>query len=87
MPGGRTVGGPNGRELSALDLQREYRAAATAYVDREGAHDPDHKTVLDLWERTLDAIESGNHSLVDPELDEDIDELIDLLEVEDLLAR
>ena len=69
LTGRRLVRLANGRELSALDLQREYLTAASAYVDREGARDPDHKTVLDLWERTLDAVETGNHSLVDTEID------------------
>ncbi len=69
MTGRRLVRLANGRELSALDLQREYLTAAAAYVDREGARDPDHKTVLDLWERTLDAVETGNHALVDTEID------------------
>ena len=40
--GRRTVRLANGRQLSALDLQREYHAKAVEYVAREGSTDPLH---------------------------------------------
>jgi proteasome accessory factor A len=59
----------NGRELSALEIQREYYERATAFVDREGLDDPTHKMVLDLWYRTLTAVETGDLALVGTEID------------------
>jgi proteasome accessory factor A len=69
MTGRKTVRLSNGRELSALQIQGEYLERAQAFADREGLEDPIHKQVLDLWERTLRAVESGNLSLVDTEID------------------
>ena len=69
MTGRKTVRLHNGRELSALQIQGEYLERAQAFADREGLEDPIHKQVLDLWERTLRAVESGDLSLVDTEID------------------
>ncbi len=69
-PTGRaTVRLANGRELSALDLQREYFDKARDFVDREGVVSPDTKQVLDLWGRALDAIGSGDLDAVGHEID------------------
>ena len=67
--GRRTVRLANGRQLSALDLQREYHAKAVEFVAREGASDPLHERVLDLWDRTLTAVETGDLGLVGTEID------------------
>jgi proteasome accessory factor A len=69
MTGRKTVRLSNGRELSALQIQGEYLERAQAFADREGLEDPIHKQVLDLWERTLRAVDSGDLSLVDTEID------------------
>ncbi len=69
MTGRKTVRLSNGRELSALQIQSEYLERAQSYADREGLEDPIHKQVLDLWARTLTAVETGNLSLVDTEID------------------
>ena len=69
MTGQKTVRLSNGRELSALQIQGEYLERATAFADREGLQDPIHKQVLDLWERTLRAVETQDLSLVDTEID------------------
>jgi proteasome accessory factor A len=69
MTGRKTVRLSNGRELSALQIQSEYLERAQSFADREGLEDPIHKQVLDLWERTLHAVDSGNLSLVDTEID------------------
>jgi proteasome accessory factor A len=62
----------NGRELSALDLQREYFEKVRKFVDRrELATDP-HSVpalVLDLWERTLAAVEKKDPAAIDTEID------------------
>lgn len=59
----------NGHGLSALDLQREYHAKAVEFVARAGSPDPGHAQVLELWGRTLEAIESDRLSLIDTEID------------------
>ena len=69
MTGRKTVRLSNGRELSALQIQSEYLERAQSYADREGLEDPIHKQVLDLWERTLTAVDTGDLSLVDTEID------------------
>jgi len=69
MTGRKTVRLSNGRELSALQIQGEYLERAQAFADREGLEDPVHKQVLDLWERTLRAVDTGDLSLVDTEVD------------------
>ncbi len=59
----------NGKEMSAVEMQHEFLAKATSFVDANGAHNPHVSRILDLWERTLDAVESGNHSGIDTEID------------------
>jgi proteasome accessory factor A len=58
----------NGREASALEIQREYYGKAVDFIDRRGG-DATVKRVLDLWGRTLQAIDTGDLSLVDREVD------------------
>ncbi|MFM8895517.1 MAG: proteasome accessory factor PafA2 family protein, partial [Actinomycetales bacterium] len=53
----------NGRELSALDIQREYYDKVSDFADRRGLwQDPVHGRVLELWGRTLKALESDDMS-------------------------
>src|SRR5450631_3394475 len=69
MTGSKKVKLANGRELSALQIQNEYLERATDFVDREGLDDPIHKTVLDLWQRTILAVGTGDLALVGTEID------------------
>ncbi|TPG17990.1 Pup--protein ligase [Pedococcus bigeumensis] len=69
MTGRKTVRLSNGRELSALQIQSEYLERAQTFADREGLEDPIHKQVLDLWERTIRAVDTDNLALVDTEID------------------
>ncbi|GAB3497435.1 Pup--protein ligase [Flexivirga lutea] len=59
----------NGRELSALQMQTEYFERARSYVDSHHLTDDLTKRIMDLWERTLTAIETDNLALVDTEID------------------
>jgi proteasome accessory factor A len=68
MTGQRRVRLANGREACALDIQREYLSKARDFTDRRGA-DESARRVLDLWERTLDAVDSGNLDDVAREID------------------
>jgi proteasome accessory factor A len=68
LSGRRPVRLAGGREASALDVQREYHARAVEHVARRGS-DPVTDRVLELWGRTLDAVETQNLSLIDREID------------------
>src|SRR4051794_31821457 len=57
ITGRRRVKLANGREASALDIQREYYVKAHDFIDRRGG-DAVTKRVLDLWTRTLTAIDT-----------------------------
>ncbi|MFS3130367.1 Pup--protein ligase [Nocardioides sp. Bht2] len=69
MTGQRKVRLANGREASALEIQAEYLTRARDFVDRRELSTPLIERTLDLWERGLKAIEAGDLSLVDRELD------------------
>jgi proteasome accessory factor A len=69
MTGRKTVRLANGREASALDIQKEYLDKAFDFVDRRGLGTPVVKRVLDLWDRTLRAVETGHLDPVDREID------------------
>jgi proteasome accessory factor A len=68
LTGRRKVKLANGREASALEIQREFHSRATDFIDRRGG-DATVLRVLDLWGRTLKAVETGDLSLVDREID------------------
>ncbi|MBW8483404.1 Pup--protein ligase [Actinomadura parmotrematis] len=68
MTGRRKVRLANGREASSLEIQKEYFGKAKDFVDRRGG-DPTSKRVLDLWERTLRAVETGDLDMVGREID------------------
>ncbi len=68
MTGRRRVRLANGREASSLEIQQEYLGKAKDFVDRRGG-DPIARRVLELWERTLRAVETGNLDLVSREID------------------
>ncbi|MCL2850656.1 MAG: Pup--protein ligase, partial [Micrococcales bacterium] len=59
----------NGTTSSALDLQTEYLARAQDFAARETDLGPQVTAVLDLWERTLDAVRTGDLSAVDRQID------------------
>ncbi len=69
MTGQRRVRLVNGRDASALEVQNEYFSKARDFVDRRDLHTPTIDLVLDLWERTLKAVESEDLSLVEREID------------------
>jgi proteasome accessory factor A len=67
--GRRRVRLANGREASALDIQGEYLNKARDFAARRGLDDGVAKRVIDLWERALGAVDTGDLSLVDREID------------------
>ena len=69
MTGRRKVQLANGRELTALEIQAEYFSKAAEFVDRHDIRTPVIDRAMDLWERTLKAVESEDLSLVEREID------------------
>ena len=70
ITGRRTVRLSTGRELSALDMQAEYFEKASDFAHRRGWVEQDSvRRVLDLWERTLKAVEGDDPALIDREID------------------
>jgi proteasome accessory factor A len=66
--GRRRVRLANGREASALEIQDEYLGKARDFVARRGG-DPITDRVLELWERTVKAVSTGDLALVEREID------------------
>jgi len=72
ITGRQTVRLANGRELSALQIQTEYFERALDFANRRGLNeDPTsiHARALDLWQRTLTAVDTGNLDPVAREID------------------
>jgi proteasome accessory factor A len=72
VTGRREVRLTTGRELSALSMQWEYFEKATEFAQRRGLVDEPTGTtrrVLELWGRSLKAIEAEDLSLIDREID------------------
>jgi proteasome accessory factor A len=69
ITGRRKVRLANGREASVLEIQGEYLSRVHDFVDRRDLHTPTVDRALDLWERGLKAVESGDLSLVEREID------------------
>ncbi|MGB9281325.1 MAG: Pup--protein ligase [Pseudonocardiaceae bacterium] len=68
LTGRRGVRLAGGREASALDIQREYYARAVDHVAQRGS-DPLTDRVMELWDRTLNAVDQQNIALIDREID------------------
>ena len=58
----------HGRSMSALDIQREYLTRAKDFAGSRGA-DAVSRRVLGLWERALDAIDTGTLDAIAREID------------------
>ncbi|MDM7831025.1 Pup--protein ligase [Cellulomonas edaphi] len=69
MTGKHPITMANGRTATAIELQEEYLGRVVDFVDAHGGPTPEVKQVLDLWERGLTALATGDLSLVERELD------------------
>ena len=58
----------NGREMSALEIQYEYLTRAQDFTSKNGLN-AISKRVLEMWERALEAIETGNLDKIAREID------------------
>ncbi|CAB4665326.1 unannotated protein [freshwater metagenome] len=60
----------SGRSLSALEIQQEYFERASAFAHERGLHsDPNHRRVLELWQRSIIALSTGDLTLIDEDID------------------
>ncbi|TDE09500.1 Pup--protein ligase [Jiangella asiatica] len=69
LTGRRKVRLAGGREASALEIQEEYFTKARDFVERREIATPAIRRVLELWERTIKAIDSADLALVEGEID------------------
>ncbi|HEY9331632.1 MULTISPECIES: Pup--protein ligase [unclassified Streptomyces] len=69
ITGQRKVRLASGREASAIEVQREYYEKAVDFVDRRGIRTGNVAKVLELWGRTLDAIEAEDLDRIGTEID------------------
>src|SRR3982750_1994440 len=67
VTGRRKIRLANNKEVSALEIQQEYLAKATEFVERRGG-DQTAKRVVELWGRVLTAIENGDLDPVSREM-------------------
>ncbi|MFJ4965065.1 Pup--protein ligase [Streptomyces sp. ADI96-02] len=67
--GRRKVRLASGREASAIEVQREYYEKAVDFVERRGIRTGTVDQVLELWGRTLDAIEAEDLDRIGTEID------------------
>ncbi|CAL9583239.1 Pup--protein ligase [Streptomyces sp. enrichment culture] len=69
ITGRRKVRLASGREASALEVQREYYEKALDFCERRGIRTGTVEQVLELWGRTLDAIEEEDLDRIGTEID------------------
>ncbi|TLP73193.1 Pup--protein ligase [Nesterenkonia sphaerica] len=58
-----------GEQVTAINIQREILRRVTRFVSERGAHHSHVDQILELWDRTLQAVETGEHQLIDQEID------------------
>ncbi|HUJ06577.1 MAG TPA: Pup--protein ligase [Streptosporangiaceae bacterium] len=68
MTGRRKIRLASGREMSALEIQHEYLSKARSFIDSRGG-DKVTERVLELWERAVRAVETGDLDLIAREID------------------
>lgn len=68
LTGQRAVRLADGRRMTAAQIQREIRQRVLANLDRVDLPDL-YRYLLDLWERAIDAVDSGQWESIDTEID------------------
>ncbi|GIG61301.1 Pup--protein ligase [Longispora fulva] len=68
VTGRRPIKLANGKDASALEIQREYYAKAVEFLAKR-TDDANLTRVLELWGRVLDSVESGNLAAIEREID------------------
>jgi proteasome accessory factor A len=68
VTGRRKVRLASNKEISALEIQQEYFAKASEFVERRGS-DQTAKRVVELWGRVLRSVETGDLEPISREID------------------
>ena len=69
ITGQATVRVRGAEEHTAVEIQRGLLQRAQQFVKDQGAHHEHVETILELWERALEAVETGDHTLIDQDID------------------
>lgn len=72
LTGTRPITLTDGTTMTALEIQREFLGAVQRYLDAGGWERddrPDVEKSVALWERVLDAVESGDHDSIATDID------------------
>ncbi|MBE1513816.1 Pup--protein ligase [Nesterenkonia halotolerans] len=69
ITGTATVKVRNGPEMTAVDIQSGLLDRARRFVRENGAHHAQVEQIFELWERTLQAVASGDHSSIERDID------------------
>lgn len=69
ITGEATVRTRAGDDVTAVQVQRMILERVSRFVSDRGAHHEHVEHILQLWERALEAVETGNHSLIDQDID------------------
>jgi proteasome accessory factor A len=69
LTGSHLVTLASGARMSAVDIQEEYLRRVHVFLDGHRDRTPVIDRILELWERALRAVRTGDHSLVDREID------------------
>lgn len=59
----------SGEEVTGLDLQEFFLDKARRFIDKNGAHHEYIPHILDMWEKVLQAISSGDFGAIDKDID------------------
>lgn len=69
ISGQATVKLRGGEAQTAVQIQRGLLERVTRFVAEHGEHHEHVRKILELWERTLEAVETGEHTLIDRDID------------------
>jgi len=69
MTGTATVKIRHGGEQTAVDIQARLLDRARRFVRENGAHHGRVEQIFELWERTLQAVSSGDHAPIERDID------------------
>ncbi len=69
LTGGTPLDLADGSTMTALEIQQLYFQIAQEFLARHDAHHEYLDQVMDLWQRTLSAIETQDYSSIDTEID------------------
>lgn len=59
----------SGEEVTAVQIQRGMLQRVRRFVAEHGSHHEHVDRILQLWERALEAVATGEHSLIDQDID------------------